>query len=63
MEYIPNFLKEGIQGKCMFDPDEIKKKEQCKMAKESIIQQINAVDCSDEYKKRLLAAIEYVNMC
>lgn len=60
VHYCPNFMKEEIVQKCAFDPDEAALKEKQNTLKMSIVQQIEAGDCPDNYKTRLKQLLEYV---
>lgn len=60
VQYCPNFFKELVLGKCSADPEEAVREEKRKALKNLIISQINSGDCQEDYKERLLNAIQYV---
>lgn len=60
VHYVPNYGREEILGKCAFDPDEAARAEKRKALKQALVQQIDAGDCQEDYKERLMQAIEYI---
>lgn len=58
--FCPNYGREEILGKCAFDPEEAARAEKRKALKMSLLEHIEHGDCQDDYKERLLRAIEYI---
>lgn len=60
VHYCPNFCCEEVLEKCAFDQDEAARAEKRKKLKQALVKQIDEGDCQEDYKERLMRAIEYV---
>ena len=60
VSFIPNFNCEQVTHVCRFDPEIETQNKFKEQAKKAILDQINAAECSDEYKNRLRSAIAHL---
>lgn len=60
VHYCPNFHKEEVLKKCVFDQEEAAKKQKREQMKQFVVQQIRSGECDEDYKNRLMQAIEYI---
>lgn len=60
VHYCPNFYKEEVLKKCAFDQEEAAKMQKRGQAKKLVAQQIKSSECDEDYKNKLMQAIEWL---